>query len=91
MIKQLLPLVAAASVVCADEYNHRYKEGDRVDLWVNKVSPEPILYSRLGVPSGQRRICGERRRGGGVDGCFIGAEDGGEGHRNSCHRFSMLT
>jgi hypothetical protein len=50
MIKQLLPLVAAASVVCADEYNHRYKEGDRVDLWVNKVSPELILYSRLGVP-----------------------------------------
>ena len=43
MIKQLLPLVAAASVVCADEYNHRYKEGDRVDLWVNKVIPEPIL------------------------------------------------
>ena len=38
MIKQLIPLVVAVSVVCADEYNHRYKEGDRVDLWVNKVS-----------------------------------------------------
>lgn len=29
---------AAVAVVNADEYTHRYKKGDRVDLWVNKVS-----------------------------------------------------
>lgn len=36
LITHLLLLVGAAR---ADEYDHRYKEGDRVDLWVNKVGP----------------------------------------------------
>jgi hypothetical protein len=51
---KLLPLVVAASVVCADEYDHRYKEGDRVDLWVNKVSPccGHFACMRRGVPMG---------------------------------------
>jgi hypothetical protein len=51
---KLLPLVVAVSVVCADEYNHRYKEGDRVDLWVNKVSPccGDFDCIRRGVPTG---------------------------------------
>jgi len=36
----LIPLAALACGVCsADDYDHRYKEGDRVDLWVNKVGP----------------------------------------------------
>mmetsp|Transcript_8546 Transcript_8546/g.14987 ORF Transcript_8546/g.14987 Transcript_8546/m.14987 type:complete len:684 (-) Transcript_8546:183-2234(-) len=41
MMKQLiLPLLAAIIPGAgADEYNHRYAEGDRVDLWVNKVGP----------------------------------------------------
>jgi len=39
MKKEVLPLLAATLGVGADEYNHRYKEGDRVDLWVNKVGP----------------------------------------------------
>lgn len=41
MVKRLLlPLLAATgAVVVADEYNHRYKEGEKVDLWVNKVGP----------------------------------------------------
>lgn len=30
-------LTTAVAVVNADEYTHRYKKGDRVDLWVNKV------------------------------------------------------
>ena len=49
---KLLPLVVAVSVVCADEYDHRYKEGDRVDLWVNKVSPccGHFACMRRGVP-----------------------------------------
>ena len=68
---KLLPLVVAVSVVCADEYNHRYKEGDRVDLWVNKVSQccGDCLYAtwRLGRGGG-----GFGRRGGGDE-------------RNSCH------
>lgn len=32
------PILVAFSGVQADDYDHRYKEGDRVDLWVNKVS-----------------------------------------------------
>jgi len=32
-------ILVAFSGVHADDYNHRYKEGDRVDLWVNKVGP----------------------------------------------------
>jgi len=38
-----IPLLAAAiyspTVVSADEYNHRYKDSDHVDLWVNKIGP----------------------------------------------------
>ena len=34
-----LILAAAASLTAADEYDHRYKAGDKVDLWVNKVGP----------------------------------------------------
>lgn len=66
MIKHLLPLIVAASVVCADEYNHRYKEGDRVDLWVNKVSPccGDFAFMRLDVPLGaEADLGGEGRRG----------------------------
>jgi len=37
-MKHLLPFLAAISGAFADDYNHRYKEGDRVDLWANKVS-----------------------------------------------------
>eukprot|EP00581_Thalassiosira_minuscula_P009120 CAMPEP_0183706280 /NCGR_PEP_ID=MMETSP0737-20130205/3158_1 /TAXON_ID=385413 /ORGANISM="Thalassiosira miniscula, Strain CCMP1093" /LENGTH=703 /DNA_ID=CAMNT_0025933659 /DNA_START=97 /DNA_END=2208 /DNA_ORIENTATION=+ len=41
--QQLLYLAAVLPssqvVVFGDEYTHRYKEGDRVDLWVNKVGP----------------------------------------------------
>jgi hypothetical protein len=33
----LLTALSLAAVVTSDEYNHRYKKGDRVDLWVNKV------------------------------------------------------
>jgi hypothetical protein len=33
----LLPLLAVISGAYADDYNHRYKERERVDLWVNKV------------------------------------------------------
>jgi len=41
---KLLPAsltVAALSVatVSGDDYNHKYKQGDKVDLWVNKVGP----------------------------------------------------
>ena len=43
MMKQLLTFLAAIAAVGADEYNHRYKEGDRVDLWVNKVRDIWIL------------------------------------------------
>mmetsp|Transcript_27283 Transcript_27283/g.56526 ORF Transcript_27283/g.56526 Transcript_27283/m.56526 type:complete len:695 (-) Transcript_27283:340-2424(-) len=34
-------LVGTSSIrnVAADEYTHRYKAGDKVDLWVNKVGP----------------------------------------------------
>mmetsp|Transcript_31167 Transcript_31167/g.57803 ORF Transcript_31167/g.57803 Transcript_31167/m.57803 type:complete len:689 (+) Transcript_31167:181-2247(+) len=46
MTKKLfaIPLLAAAIhnmplLANADEYNHRYKEGDHVDLWVNKIGP----------------------------------------------------
>jgi len=35
----LLTALSLAAVVTSDEYNHRYKKGDRVDLWVNKVGP----------------------------------------------------
>jgi len=35
----LLPLLAVISGAYADDYNHRYKERERVDLWVNKVGP----------------------------------------------------
>lgn len=38
-MKHLFPFLAAISGAFADDYNHRYKEGDRVDLWVNKVGP----------------------------------------------------
>ena len=31
--------LGAVAVVLADEYDHRYKKGDRVDLWVNKIGP----------------------------------------------------
>ena len=37
MLKHLLLPLTALVIVCADDYDHRYKEGDRVDLWVNKV------------------------------------------------------
>jgi len=37
-MKRFLLLAAALSTAGADEYNHRYKAGDKVDLWVNKVS-----------------------------------------------------
>jgi hypothetical protein len=37
-MKQFLLLAAALARAGADEYNHRYKAGDKVDLWVNKVS-----------------------------------------------------
>ncbi len=45
MKQQILPflvgavgsLLGAVVVVHADDYNHRYKAGDHVDLWVNKV------------------------------------------------------
>jgi hypothetical protein len=30
-------LLGSGSGVHADDYNHRYKAGDHVDLWVNKV------------------------------------------------------
>jgi hypothetical protein len=36
-MKHLLLFTAALATVGADEYNHRYKAGDKVDLWVNKV------------------------------------------------------
>jgi hypothetical protein len=65
MLKQFLPLVAAASVVCADEYNHRYKEGDRVDLWVDKVSPELKVDTTRVAFGGEAGFSGERRSGGG--------------------------
>lgn len=32
-----LLFAAALATVGADEYNHRYSAGDKVDLWVNKV------------------------------------------------------
>jgi len=40
-MKRLLTpfLLLAAPAVRGDDYDHRYKEGDRVDLWVNKVGP----------------------------------------------------
>jgi len=38
-MKRFLLLAAALSTAGADEYNHRYKAGDKVDLWVNKVGP----------------------------------------------------
>ena len=39
-MKQIFFLALAATYagVGADEYTHRYKSGDKVDLWVNKVS-----------------------------------------------------
>jgi len=33
----LLTAASLVAVVTGDEYTHRYKKGDRVDLWVNKV------------------------------------------------------
>lgn len=39
MIKQLLTILVTILGARADDYNHRYKERDRVDLWVNKVGP----------------------------------------------------
>ena len=36
-MKQPFLLLAAIATVGADDYNHRYKEGEKVDLWVNKV------------------------------------------------------
>jgi HJR/Mrr/RecB family endonuclease len=33
----LLTAASLVAVVTSDEYTHRYKKGDRVDLWVNKV------------------------------------------------------
>lgn len=39
-MKQIFLFAVAATYagVGADEYTHRYKSGDKVDLWVNKVS-----------------------------------------------------
>lgn len=39
-------LVGTSSIrnVAADEYTHRYKAGDKVDLWVNKVSAYALLF-----------------------------------------------
>jgi len=37
-----IPLLAASissPLANADEYDHRYKDGDHVDLWVNKIGP----------------------------------------------------
>jgi transmembrane 9 superfamily protein 3 len=31
--------LSAVAVVRADDYDHRYREGNHVDLWVNKVGP----------------------------------------------------
>ncbi len=76
MIKQLLPLVVAATVVCADDYNHRYKEGDRVDLWVNKVSPEPMLLNaNLACRQGRGEFWRSEPEGGGCDRGAFGAEE----------------
>eukprot|EP00970_Alexandrium_tamarense_P014282 scaffold4028_cov217-Alexandrium_tamarense.AAC.11 len=38
-MNRLLPLLAflLAGHTGADEYTHKYKAGDKVDLWVNKV------------------------------------------------------
>ncbi|EED92654.1 endomembrane protein EMP70 precusor [Thalassiosira pseudonana CCMP1335] len=40
-MNRLLPLLAflLAGHTGADEYTHKYKAGDKVDLWVNKVGP----------------------------------------------------
>ncbi|KAL7490593.1 hypothetical protein ACHAWT_000162 [Skeletonema menzelii] len=35
----LLTTLSLVAVATGDEYTHRYKKGDRVDLWVNKVGP----------------------------------------------------
>ena len=43
MLKHLLLPLTALVIVCADDYDHRYKEGDRVVLWVNKVRESQLL------------------------------------------------
>lgn len=47
MLKHLLLPLTALVIVCADDYDHRYKEGDRVDLWVNKVRDVNCLNDLL--------------------------------------------
>lgn len=55
MLKHLLLPLTALVIVCADDYDHRYKEGDRVDLWVNKVR-ESIPKLQL-LCEGGRGVC----------------------------------
>ena len=62
-MKQIRSLLVATTTtlaigVGADEYNHRYKANDKVDLWVNKVSKGPsngrlrkekMMYGMAGI------------------------------------------
>ena len=43
MMRQPFLFLAAIAAVGADDYNHKYKEGDKVDLWVNKVSCDKLM------------------------------------------------
>jgi len=38
MKMRILSLLLAASICSADIADHRYKQGEHVELWVNKVS-----------------------------------------------------
>ena len=40
-------LIASIASVTADEYNHRYSQGDKVNFYVHKVSLSAIVASMM--------------------------------------------